>query len=164
MIDKVRDWLKVGKDPEKDYIIKQSEALQTYRNKSNLLFLESQYDLLCYSEPCEDGSFDVRICAALLLFIKIFEVAHTHELSGHRAESTTYNRVKRYFYWSSMFKWTEMLILDCLSCQTNKSACKDLNEAPLEPWGQLEAIPYIHLILIKKVHNDHLVNEIEFAR
>ena len=135
VIDKVRDWLKTGKAPKKDYIIKQSKALQTYRNKFNLLFLESQYDLLCYSEPCEDGSFDVRICAPLSLFIKIFEVAHTHELSGHRAESTTYNRVKRYFYWPSMFKWIEMLMLDCLSCQTNKSARKDLNEAPLEPWG-----------------------------
>ena len=49
VIDKVRDWLKVGKAPEKDYIIKQSKALQTYRNNFNLLFLESQYDLLCYS-------------------------------------------------------------------------------------------------------------------
>ena len=83
MIDKVRDWLKVGKAPEKDYIIKQSKALQTYRNNFNVLFLESQYDLLCYSEPCEDGSFDVRICAPLSLFKKIFEVAQTHELSGH---------------------------------------------------------------------------------
>ena len=106
-----------------------------------MLFLESQYDLLCYSEPCEDGSFDVRICAPLLLFIKIFEVTHTHELSGHRAESTTYNRDKRYFFWPGMFKWIEIIMLDCLSCQTNKSAGKDLNEAPLEPWGQLEIIP-----------------------
>ena len=129
MIDKVRDWLKVGKAPEKDYIIKQSKALQTYRNNFNLLFLESQYDLLCYSEPCEDSSFDVRICATLLLFIKIFEVAHTHKLSGHRAESTTYNRVKRFFVWLS--------------------ARKDLNEATLEPWGQLEAIP------LRTLHIDH---------
>ena len=91
--------------------------------------LESQYDLPCYSELCEDGSFDVRICAPLSLFIKIFEVAHTHELSGHRAESTTYSKVKRYFYWPGMFKWIEMLMLDCLSCQTNKSARKDLHYA-----------------------------------
>ena len=96
--------VKVGKTPEKDYIIKKFKALQTYRNNFNLLFLESQCDLLCHSEPCEDGSFDVRICAPILLFIKIFEVAHTHELSGHRAESTTYNRVKQYFYWPGMFK------------------------------------------------------------
>ena len=149
VIDKVKDWLKVGKAPEKDYIIKQSKTLQTYRNNFNLLFLERQYDLLCYSEPCEDGSFDVRICLPLSLFIKIFEVAHTHELSGHRAESTTYNRVKRYFYWPGMFKWIEMLMLDCLSCQTNKSARKDLNKAPLEPWGQLEAMP------LHTLHIDH---------
>ena len=76
---------------------------------------------------------DVRICAPHSLFIKIFEVAYTHELSGHRAESTTYKRVKRYFCSPGMFKWIEILILDCLSCQTNKSARKKVNEAPLEP-------------------------------
>ena len=42
VIDKVSDWFKVGKAPEKDYIIKQSKALQTYRNKVSLLFLDSQ--------------------------------------------------------------------------------------------------------------------------
>ena len=42
-----------------------------------------------------------------------------------------------------------MLMLDCLSCQTNKSARKDLNEAPSEPWGQLEAIP------LHTLHTDH---------
>ena len=95
VIDKVRYWLKVGKAPERDYIIKQSKALQTNRKNFNLLFLESQYDLLCYSESCEDGSFIVRVCTPISLFIKIFEVPHTHELSGHRAERTTYNRLKR---------------------------------------------------------------------
>ena len=49
LIGKVRDWLKVGKASEKDYVIKQSNALQTYRNNFNFLFLESQYNLLCYS-------------------------------------------------------------------------------------------------------------------
>ena len=125
VIDKGRDWLKVSKTPEKDYTIKQSKALPAYRNNFNVLFLESQYDLLFYSGPCEDGSFEVRICAPLSLFIKIFGVAHTHEPSGHRAESTTYNRFKPYFYWPGMFKWIEMLMLDCLSCQTNNSARKD---------------------------------------
>ena len=150
MRGKVRDWLKVDKAPAKDYIIKQSKALQTYRNNFNLLFLESQYDLLCYSEPCEDGSFDVRICAPHSLFIKIFEVAYTHEIIGHRAESTTYNRVKRYFYWPGLFKWIEMLMLEPWG-------------APLEPWGQLEAIP------LHTLHIDHkgplraLLNEIVFV-
>ena len=53
-------------------------------------------------------------------------------------------------------------MLDCLSCQTINSARKDLNEAPLEPWGQLEAIPHIQFIVIKKLHYDHLVKEIDF--
>ena len=97
-IDRARDCLKVGRAPEKNYTNKQSRAFQANRNNFNLLFLEGQYDLLCYSEPCEDGSFDVRICAPLSLFNKIIEVSHTHEPSGHRAESSFYNRVKRYFY------------------------------------------------------------------
>ena len=114
-----------------------------------MLFLESPFDLLCYSEPCEDGSFDVRIYAPISLFIKIFEIAHTHELSGHRTENTTYDGVKRHFCWPGMFKWIEIIKLDCLSCQTNKSARKDLNEAPLEQWGQLESIT------LHTLHIDH---------
>ena len=149
MIDKVGDWFKVGKAPEKVHTIKQSKALQAYRNNFNLIYLESQFDLFCYSEPCKDGSFDFRICASLSLIIKIFEVAHRHELIGNRAERTTYNRAKRDFYWPCMLKWIEMLMLDCLSCQTNKPARKELNEAHLEPWGQLEAIP------LHALHIDH---------
>ena len=133
VIDKVRDWLKVGKEPEKDHLIKQSKTLQAHRNTCNLLFPEIQSELICYSKPSEDGSFDVRICAPLSLFIEIFEVLHTYELGGHRAESTTYNRVKRYFYWPGMFKWIEMLMLDCLNRQTNESARKDLNKTPANP-------------------------------
>ena len=48
-----------------------------------------------------------------------------------------------------MFKWIEILIFDFSNCQTNKSAPKDLNEAPLEPWGQLGAIP------LHTLHIDH---------
>ena len=40
-------------------------------------------------------------------------------------------------------------MLDCLSCQTNRSARNDLNEAPLEPCRQLEAI-HLH-----KLNFDH---------
>ena len=115
MIDKIKNWLKEGKACEKDYTIKQSKALQAYRNDCKLLFLENQHDLLCYSEICEDGSFDVRICQSLSPFTKIFQVAHTHDFSGHKPESTTYNRGQRYFYWPCMFKWIEMLMLNCLS-------------------------------------------------
>ena len=50
--------------------------------------------------------------APLSLLIKLFKVAHAHELRGHRAENPTYNRVKRYFYWSGMFNWIELLMLD----------------------------------------------------
>ena len=122
VIDKVNDWLKEGKDREKEYTIKQSKALQAYRNDCNLLFLENQHGLLCNSETCEDGSFDVEICQPLSLFIKIFQVAHTHEFSDHRPESTTYNRVKPYSYWPCMFKWIEVLMMDCLSQHLSQHA------------------------------------------
>ena len=38
VIDKVRNWLKVGKAPEKDYTYKQSKALQAYRNNLTYYF------------------------------------------------------------------------------------------------------------------------------
>ena len=134
VIEKYRDWLKLGKESENDYTIKHFTALEAYRINFNLLFLDSQFFLLCYSKLCEDGSFDVEVCTPLLLFIKIFEVAHTHELSGHRAESTNYNSVKRCFWWPGMCKCIEMLMLECLSRETDKSASKDLLETLLKPW------------------------------
>ena len=42
-----------------------------------------------------------------------------------------------------------MLLHDCLECQKNKPKRKDLNEAPLQQWRQLETIP------MKTIHIDH---------
>ena len=42
-----------------------------------------------------------------------------------------------------------MLLHECLECQKNKPKRKDLNEAPLQQWGQLETIP------MKTIHIDH---------
>ena len=47
VIDKVRQWLKVGKAPEKDYTIK-SKTLQAYRNNFNLLIIESKWFTLLF--------------------------------------------------------------------------------------------------------------------
>ena len=41
-----------------------------------------------------------------------------------------------------------MLLHDCLDCQKNKPKRKDLNEAPLQQWGQLETTP------MKTIHID----------
>ena len=42
-----------------------------------------------------------------------------------------------------------MLLHDCLDCQKNKPKRKDLKEAPLQQWGQLETTP------MKTIHIDH---------
>ena len=67
----------MGKAAERNYTIKQSKALQAYGKTLKLLFLENPYVSRFYFEPDEDGSFDVRVCATLSLFIKKNEIAHT---------------------------------------------------------------------------------------
>ena len=42
-----------------------------------------------------------------------------------------------------------MLVHDCLECQKNKPKRKDLNEAPLQQWGQSETVS------MKTIHIDH---------
>ncbi len=61
----------------------------------------------------------------------------------------TFDNIRRYFFWPGMYKWTTALISDCLTCQKNKSKRHDLNEAPLEQWGELETTPF------KTIHIDH---------
>ena len=41
-----------------------------------------------------------------------------------------------------MYKWITMLVHDCLDCQMNKPQRHDLNEAPLEQWGELDITPF----------------------
>ena len=56
-----------------------------------------------------------------------------------------------------------MLLHDCLECQKNKPKQKDLNEAPLQQWGQLETIPMKTIHIDHKVHSDHPVTAKTFA-
>ena len=62
-----------------------------------------------------------------------------------------------------MFKLIELLLLDCLICQTNRSARKVINEAPLELWGQLDAIPLHTLHIDNKALLKPLKKEIDFV-
>ena len=70
-------------------------------------------------------------------------------MSGHRGDACTLNNISRYFYWPGMYKWVTMLIQDCIDCQKNKSKRHDLNEAPLQQWGELETTPF------HTIHIDH---------
>ena len=44
-----------------------------------------------------------------------------------------------------MYKWVLTLIHDCLDCQKNKPQRHDLNEAPLEEWGETTPFHTIHI-------------------
>ena len=70
-------------------------------------------------------------------------------MSGHRRDASTLNNISRFFYWPGTYKWLTMLIHDCLDCQKNKSKRHDLNEAPLQQWGELETTPF------HTIHIDH---------
>ena len=70
-------------------------------------------------------------------------------MSGHRGDASNLNNISRFFYWPGMCKWVTMLIHDCLDCQKNKSKRHDLNEAPLQQWGELETTPF------HTIHIDH---------
>ena len=56
-----------------------------------------------------------------------------------------------------------MLPHDCLECQKDDPKRKDLNEAPLQQWGQLETIPMKTIHIHHKVHSDHQVTAKNFA-
>ena len=90
-----------------------------------------------------------KICLPLSLMFVAFQVSHSHELSGHLGQMKTLANLKRYFFFPGMFKWVTVPINDCLSCQKNKQKRKDLHEAPLQPWGGLETVPF------RTVHIDH---------
>ena len=97
----------------------------------------------------DDYTKSPKICLPISLVLNCFELAHKHPLSGHHGETKTLEIIKRYFYWPGLYKWINMLLHDCLECQKNKPKQKDLNEAPLQQWGQLETIS------MKTIHIDH---------
>ena len=145
----VRKWIESGNEPEHYYITRQCTALKAYKSIYKLLLLDESYNLLCYNKPDENGSFELKICIPISLFLKCFELAHSNPTSGHRGNASNLNTISRLFYWPGMYKWVTMLIHDCLDCQKNKSKRHDLNVAPLQQWGELETTPF------HTIHIDH---------
>ena len=149
VIETVKKWVKRGTKPETKPHRHQDKAIRAYLRQFDLLFIENQNELLCIHEYNDDCSQTPKICLPLSLFLNSFKLAHSHPLSGHHGESKTLESIKRYFYWPGLYKWVKMLLHDCLDCQKNKPKRKDLNEAPLQQWGQLETTP------MKTIHIDH---------
>ena len=57
--------------------------------------------------------------------------------------------IRQYFFWPGRYKWIANLIEVYIEVQTNKTKRLDLNEAPLEQWGELETTYF------QTIHIDH---------
>ena len=147
----IKNCIKQNEKPERNKTNPYCEekGLKAFIRKFELLFIEDQHDLLCINEYNDDYTMSPKICLPISLVLNCFELAHKHPLSGHHGETKTLEIIKRYFYWPGLYKWVNMLLHACLECQKNKPKRKDLNEAPLKQWGQLETFP------MKTIHIDH---------
>ena len=115
--------------------------MKTYLNNFENLCLIG--NILCIKQPTEDPNIqNIKICAPLSLFLKIFELAHQDSLSGHSGKYKTLSSIKRIFYWPGLYKWVSHLIANCLDCQKNKQKRKELNETPLEKWTETVPFPF----------------------
>ena len=105
---------------------------------------------LCIKQPTEDPNiYNIKICAPLSLFLKIFELAHQDSPSGNSGKDKTLSCIKRFFYWPGLYKRVSHLIANCLDCQKIKQKRKVLNEGPLEKWTEIVPFPF------QTVHIDH---------
>ena len=148
VIQTVRQLLESGNKDEKNVKFRQSKAMKTYLNNFENLCLIG--NISCIKQPTEDPNIqNIKICAPLSLFLKIFDLAHQDLLSGHSGKDKTLSSIKRFFYWPGLYKWVSHLIANCLDCQKNKQKRKDLNEAPLEEWTETVPFPF------DTVHIDH---------
>ena len=75
----VRKWIKTSDTrPQRTPDINQSNALLSYYNKFEQLFIEPDNNLLCYREPFQDTcKTEMKICVPLFLFLPLFSLAHT---------------------------------------------------------------------------------------
>ena len=145
----VRSWVQSGTKPDsKSPEIRQSKALSRYCHEFEQLLIEENGQLLCYNDPSDDLTENLRICLPLSLFIACFRLGHHNELSGHMGSTKTFLQTKRFFFWPGMFDWICALTADCITCQNNKSKPKSKNEVPLEEWED-DSIPF------RTIHIDH---------
>ena len=149
VLSQVSERLKENEKPSLKDPNYQSRAFKNYINNFELLFIDPETELICYSNQSDDSETERRICLPLSLMFVAFHLAHSHELSGHVGQMKTLANLRRCFFFPGMFKWVIVLINDCLSCQKNKQKRKDLHEAPLQAWGGLETLPF------RTVHIDH---------
>ena len=61
----------------------------------------------------------------------------------------TFENIGQYFFRPRRYNWIVKLIEDCIESQTNKTKRHDLDETPMEQWGELQTTPF------KTIHIDH---------
>ena len=101
VIQTVRQLFESGNKDEKNVKFRPSKAMKTYLNNFENLCLIG--NILCIKQPTEDPNIqNIKICAPLSLFLKIFELAHQDSLSGHSGKDKTLSSIKRFFYWPGL--------------------------------------------------------------
>ena len=116
VIQIVREIFESGNKDEKNEEFRQSIAMKAYLN--NFENLCQFGNILCIEQPTEDpNNHNIKICAPVSLFVKIFELAHQDSLSAHSGKDKTLSSIKRFFYWPCLYKWVFHLIANCLDCQ-----------------------------------------------
>jgi hypothetical protein len=81
--------------------------------------------LLCYRSEGrrnEDGSRDVtmRIVVPTTLQSDLLHHYHVGLEGGHQGIGRTYARLRRHFYWRSMYKDVQRYVNECVDCETGK--------------------------------------------
>ena len=97
VIQTVRQLFESSNKDEKNVKFRQSKAMKAYLNNfENLCLIEN---ILCIKQPTEDPNIhNIKICAPLSLFLKIFELAHQDSFSGHSGKDKTLSSIRRFFY------------------------------------------------------------------
>ena len=104
VIQTVRQLVESGNKDEKNVRFRQSKAMKGYLKNLEILWLIG--NILCIKQPTEDPNiYNIKICAPLYFFLKVFELAHQDSLSGHSGKDKTLSSIERFFYWPGLYKW-----------------------------------------------------------
>ena len=114
VLQKVRKWIESGNETEHYYMTRQSKSLKAHKSIYKLVQLDDSYKQLCFNKPNENGSFELKKCIPISLFLICFELANSNPISGHRGDASTLKNMSRFIYWPGMYKWVTTLIHDCL--------------------------------------------------
>ena len=96
--------------------------MKSYLNNFENLCLMG--NILFIKQPTEDPNIqNIKMCAPLSLYSKIFELVHQDSLSGHKVRDKTLSCIKCFFYRPGLYKWVSHLTANRVDCRKiNKNA------------------------------------------